>query len=84
MEIHSSDYCKHSDCDSDYSRSDLLYGVLIESPAALTVAGDMFSFLEHGKHERNGIGSLALVIREADVSDLSEVNRETVTAPAIR
>ncbi len=26
LEIHSSDYCKHSDCDSDHSRRDLLYG----------------------------------------------------------
>ena len=28
MEVHSSDYCKHSDCDSNHSRSDLVHGLL--------------------------------------------------------
>ena len=25
LEIHSSDYCKHSDCDSNYPRRDIVY-----------------------------------------------------------
>ena len=43
LEIHSSDYRKHSYCDSDNSRRDLVFRCIKESPVAAMVAGDFLS-----------------------------------------